>query len=66
MLCALIVYSFLLLSNIPLYGYTKICFTIYLLSKDFRLVYSLGGVKYCGYLCIHFCVNKFSLLVYNQ
>lgn len=56
MLYALIVCSFLLLSNIPLYGCTKVCLTIHPPFKDLWLIYSLGGgvIKYCGYLCALF------------
>lgn len=56
MLYALIVYSFLLLSNIPLYGCAKVCLTIHPPFKDLWLIYSLGGgvIKYCGYLCALF------------
>lgn len=56
MLYALIVCSFLLLSNIPLYGCTKVCLTIHPPFKDLWLIYSLGGwvTKYCGYLCALF------------
>lgn len=56
MLYASIVYSFLLLSNIPLYGCTKVFLTIHPPFKDLWLIYSLGGgvIEYCGYLCAHF------------